>query len=159
MMRERVLLCVDDERSVLQALRRVLRREPYQIVTATGGQEGLALLQTQRVQVVVSDQRMPEMAGTEFLEQVKIHYPETVRVILSGYAEVYAIIDAINKAEVYRFLPKPWQDEELKYILQECFEQYDRNKLYRKLLSRFHDQKMHIDHGPSPSSRRSRRSP
>ncbi|MFQ5572562.1 MAG: response regulator [Rhodothermales bacterium] len=124
-MNDRILLCVDDEDSVLKSLKRCLRKEAYSVITATGGQEGLDVLEAHPVQVVLSDQRMPGMKGTEFLRRVKDRYPDTIRVVLSGYAEVHAILDSINEGQVYRFLPKPWNDEELKVTLRQCFAHYD----------------------------------
>ena len=124
-MSEPTILCVDDEPGVLNALRRLLRKEGYKILMANGGNEGLALMDKQKVHIVISDQRMPEMTGTEFLQEVKSRFPQAVRVILSGYAEIHAIVDAINKAEVYRFLPKPWDDDELKETIKHCLAHYD----------------------------------
>lgn len=139
-MRDLVLLIVDDEVGVLRSLKRLLRKENYQIVTATGGAEGLALLEKHTVQVVLSDQRMPEMMGTAFLRQVKERYPDTVRVMLSGYAEVHSILDSINQGEIYRFLPKPWNEEELKVTLRQCFERYDLMRQNRELVGQVQQQ-------------------
>jgi CheY-like chemotaxis protein len=111
--REYVLL-VDDESSILSSLRRILRREGYNILTAESAVEGFALLAKHPIQVIVSDQRMPEMNGIEFLSKVKSMHPKTVRMVLSGYSDVSAVTDAINKGAVYRFLTKPWNDELLK---------------------------------------------
>lgn len=134
-MAERVLLCVDDDTSVLHALQRSLRKEDYRVLLATGGQEGLDLLADHTVQVVLSDQRMPGMEGTAFLQQVKLRYPGTIRVMLSGYADVHAILESINKGEIYRFLPKPWNDDELKRILRQCFDQHDLMRRNRETLA------------------------
>lgn len=139
-MRDRVLLCVDDEVSVLRSLRRCLRKEDYQIVTASGGAEGLALLETHPAQVVLSDQRMPDMVGTAFLQQVKEYYPDTIRVVLSGYAEVHAILASINQGEIYRFLPKPWNEEELKVTLRQCFDRYDLIRQNHDLIGQIQEQ-------------------
>ncbi|WP_018989522.1 EAL domain-containing protein [Aromatoleum toluclasticum] len=111
--RETILL-VDDEPSILSALRRTLRREGYDILVAGSAEEGFSVLAKQPVQVIVSDQRMPGMSGTEFLSRVKILYPRTVRMVLSGYSEISAVTDAINRGAIYRFLSKPWDDEQLK---------------------------------------------
>jgi diguanylate cyclase (GGDEF)-like protein/PAS domain S-box-containing protein len=108
------VLFVDDESNILASLRRTLRREGYEILTAASASEGFALLAKNLIQVVVSDQRMPEMNGTEFLARVKTLYPETVRMVLSGYSEISAVTDSINKGAVYRFMLKPWDDEQLK---------------------------------------------
>jgi len=112
--RRSTVLFVDDEGNILSSLKRTLRREGYDILTADSASQGFSLLATNDVQVIVSDQRMPEMNGTEFLSRVKNLYPETVRMVLSGYSEISAVTDAINKGAVYRFMMKPWDDEVLK---------------------------------------------
>lgn len=139
-MSDRVLLCVDDEASVLRALKRCLRKEAYRVVTATEAREGLRMLETHRVQVVVTDQRMPGMQGITFLQKVKKQYPDTVRVVLSGYADVHMILDSINQGEIYRFLPKPWNDEELKTTLRQCFQQHDLIRQNRELMVQTREQ-------------------
>ena len=111
--RETILL-VDDESNILSALRRTLRREGYEILVAGSAEEGFSVLAKHPVRVIVSDQRMPGMSGTEFLSRVKILYPRTVRMVLSGYSEISAVTDAINRGAIYRFLSKPWDDEQLK---------------------------------------------
>jgi response regulator RpfG family c-di-GMP phosphodiesterase len=108
------VLFVDDEVNILSSIKRTLRREGYEILTANSAAEGFSLLARNSVQVIVSDQRMPEMNGTEFLSRVKNLYPETVRMVLSGYSEISAVTDSINKGAVYRFMLKPWDDEQLK---------------------------------------------
>lgn len=124
-MHNRTILFVDDEGNILSSIRRALRGEPYKILTAGSGPEALAVLAKEPVQVVVSDQRMPEMTGTEFLAQVKKRHPETVRIVLSGYSDAHAILAAINQGEVFRFLTKPWDAEELKSTLLQCLDQYE----------------------------------
>jgi len=122
---ERAILCVDDEEGILNSLKRLLRKEPYKIFTAAGGVAGLELLSQHPVQIVISDQRMPGMSGTQFLQEVKKEWPDTIRVILSGYAEADSILESINQGEVYRFLAKPWKDESLKATIRQCFDHYD----------------------------------
>lgn len=124
-MSEKTVLFVDDEEPIVRSLQRALRREPYRILTATSGAQGLEILETQTVQLVVSDQRMPGMTGSEFLKIVSERYPDAVRVILSGYAEAHVIVDAINGGGVYRFLAKPWDDAELKMQIRQCLEHHD----------------------------------
>ena len=123
-MSEDTVLFVDDEESILRSLQRALRKEPYRILTAGSGKEGLAILESEKVQLIVSDQRMPVMTGSQFLQEVRASSPESVRVILSGYAEPNIIVDAINNGGVYRFIGKPWNDEELKTSLRQCLEHY-----------------------------------
>jgi response regulator RpfG family c-di-GMP phosphodiesterase len=118
---ERTVLLVDDEAHVLAALTRTLRRDGYTILTAPSARAAFDLLALHPVQVVISDQRMPEMNGTEFLRRVKLLYPDTVRMILSGYAELEMIISAINTGEIYRFFTKPWDDEGLRAAVREAF--------------------------------------
>lgn len=123
-MSDMTLLLVDDERPILNALIRLLRKEPYRVVTASSGEDALEILDDREVQVVVSDFRMPGMSGIELLREVKQRYPNTVRCVLSGYADGHVIMDSINVGEVYRFLPKPWEDDDLIETLDECFEHY-----------------------------------
>ncbi len=124
-MSEHAVLAVDDEKSILSSLRRSLRKEPYKLFTAESGAEGLEILAANEIQMVVSDQRMPNMSGTEFLSQVKDLYPDTVRVVLSGYAEAEAIVDSINRGAVFRFIGKPWEDEDLKTIIRQGLAHYN----------------------------------
>jgi ActR/RegA family two-component response regulator len=121
---QRQMLLVDDEENVLRALSRVLRRDGYTIHIATSAAEGLDILATQRIQVIVSDQRMPGMSGVEFLSRVKEMYPETVRVILSGYTDLATVTDAINRGAIYKFLTKPWNDDEIRQQVEEAFRRH-----------------------------------
>jgi len=115
------LLVVDDEENILAALRRTLRREPYTVLVANSGAEGLRILAERHVDVVVSDQRMPGMSGTDFLRSVKKAYPHTVRMVLSGYTELKSVTDAINEGAIYKFLTKPWDDDHLRANIAEAF--------------------------------------
>jgi diguanylate cyclase (GGDEF)-like protein/PAS domain S-box-containing protein len=118
---ERTLLLVDDEPDILNSLKRLLRRSGYRILTAGSGAEGLELLALNSVQVIVSDQRMPIMNGSEFLSRVKSLYPDTMRIVLSGYTELAALTDAINRGAIYKFVTKPWDDDELREVIREAF--------------------------------------
>lgn len=117
----RMLLLVDDEPNILSALRRQLRGAGYQILTASSGHEGLDLLLRNKVDVIVSDQRMPGMTGVEFLRTVKQMYPETVRIVLSGFTELQAVTDAVNEGAIYKFLTKPWDDMQLREHIAQAF--------------------------------------
>lgn len=110
---ERTILLVDDEEDIGAALARLLRRDGYTILRATSGEEALALLAERSVGVVISDQRMPGMTGVAFLTMVKELYPDTIRIILSGYADLDAVTDAINHGAIYKFLAKPWDNDAL----------------------------------------------
>ncbi|MBV6324511.1 EAL domain-containing protein [Duganella violaceipulchra] len=118
---ERTILLLDDEPHILSALRRVFRNEHYQILQTTSPFEAFELLAMHRVQVILSDQRMPIMSGTDFLSKVKELHPDTVRIILSGYTELESVIDAINRGAVYRFFTKPWDDQQLRDHVREAF--------------------------------------
>lgn len=114
------ILFVDDEVGVLRSMQRLFRKENINVLTAQGGAEGLAVLAKQTASVVVSDQRMQGMRGTDFLKKVCEQYPDTIRCILSGYAEMDSVVAAINDGHVYRFIAKPWDDDELKGYLEDC---------------------------------------
>ncbi len=129
----RTLLLVDDEENNLRALTRVFRRDGYTLFTATSGAAGLALLAQHEVGVVISDQRMPEMTGVEFLSQVKERYPNTLRIVLSGYTELKSICDAINHGAVYKFLTKPWEDDLLRQHVENAFVHYELRSENRRL--------------------------
>ncbi|VAW98102.1 diguanylate cyclase/phosphodiesterase (GGDEF & EAL domains) with PAS/PAC sensor(s) [hydrothermal vent metagenome] len=124
---QRTLLLVDDEPNVLKALKRLLYKEDYQILTADSGAEGLQQLADHKVNVIVSDQRMPNMTGVEFLGQVFELYPDTVRIVLSGYADFSAVTDAINKGAIYKFFTKPWNDDQMLANVFEAFRHSELN--------------------------------
>lgn len=133
-MRDSVVLCVDDEPNILSALTRLLRPEGYHFITASSASEGLLIMEKQPVHMVISDQRMPDMSGLEFLSRVKERRPDTVRMVLTGYADINIILDAINKDEVYRFLTKPWNDDELKITIRQGLHHYDLVQMNRSLI-------------------------
>ncbi|HEX5803670.1 MAG TPA: EAL domain-containing protein [Azospira sp.] len=130
---EKILLLIDDEPNVISSLNRLLRGKGYRIVTTTSTREGFDLMATLRPGVVICDQRMPEMTGTEFLRRVKELYPETVRIVLSGYTELNSVIDAVNQGAVYKFLTKPWEDDALCESIQDAFRIYDLSRENREL--------------------------
>ncbi len=143
-MSSNAVLLVDDEKHVLRSLERLLRKEGYDILTAESGLEGLAILEERAAQVVVTDQRMPGMTGVEFLEKVKELYPATVRVVLSGYADVGVIVESINKGQIFRFLAKPWNDDELKATIRQCLEQHSILTINRELMERTRKQNLEL---------------
>ena len=110
---QQTLLLVDDEVSIRNSLKRLLRKEGYKVLTAASGREGLEILKSQNINVILSDERMPHMPGHEFLTAAQEISPQTTRMILSGYADFDAISKAVNEAEIYRFLVKPWDDKQL----------------------------------------------
>jgi serine/threonine-protein kinase len=113
------ILFVDDEERILTALRSIFRHN-YRVFTATNGREAIDFVTKFRPHVVVSDQRMPEMTGVELLRQVKIASPQTVRMLLTGYSDLAAIVGSLNDGEVYRFVSKPWDNEEIQKTIAEA---------------------------------------
>ncbi|RJQ52586.1 MAG: response regulator [Nitrospiraceae bacterium] len=119
------ILCVDDEENVLRSLKRIFLDSDYEILTAGSGDEGLKILgNTEPVQIVISDYRMPGMNGVDFLREVYKLCPETVRIVLSGYADTAAIVEAVNVGHIYKFIPKPWNDDELKVAISNALDRY-----------------------------------
>jgi len=137
---EHTVLFVDDEINILNALKRLLRKEGYRILTAGGGADGLDILGQHDVHLVVTDQRMPGMSGTEFLAKVKETHPEVIRIVLTGYTEVDSITESINKGHVYKFMLKPWNDQNLKLEIKQALEQYElmqvNKTLHEKLIDK-----------------------
>ena len=130
---KRPVLIVDDEPDMLDSLRSLLRYD-FAVYTAGSGAEGIALLQKREIHVVMTDQRMPEMTGVDFLKKAHTEHPEAVRVIFTGYADIDAVVDAINQGNVFRYVTKPWDPEQLIATLQEAGEQYDLILERRRLL-------------------------
>lgn len=134
------ILCVDDEKNILNSLKRLLRNENYKILTAGSAKEGLKKLETTKVDLVLSDQRMQEISGVEFLSRVKELFPDVIRIILSGYTEVNTITAAINEGNVYKFILKPWNDEELKITIRHSLDHYELLQENKKLYLRIREQ-------------------
>jgi response regulator RpfG family c-di-GMP phosphodiesterase len=118
------ILFVDDEENVLRSLKRLFMSEDYTVLTALSGPDGLAVLKEVEVPVIISDQRMPVMTGAEFLEKSRELSPDSVRIILTGYADVEAAIGAINRGGAYRYVSKPWNDNELLLVIKDAFDKY-----------------------------------
>jgi len=116
------ILCVDDEPNILSSLRRLFRTKGFQVRIAEGGKAGLTLLETETVDLVISDMRMPEMDGAQFLEQVRSRWPDTVRLLLTGYSDITSVIEAINRGEIYRYITKPWDDNDIVLIVRQALE-------------------------------------
>ncbi len=125
------ILFVDDEENILNALRRLFRPTGYKVTIAHSGAEALAALEQQPVDLIVSDMRMPQMNGAELLEQVRHRWPNTVRILLTGYSDMSMTVDAINKGNIYRYISKPWDEGELLAAVSQAleFKQLERDKL------------------------------
>jgi putative nucleotidyltransferase with HDIG domain len=127
------VLFVDDEVNILKALQRLLRNEDMEVLCVSRGPEALELLEKSSAQVVVSDQRMPEMSGVDFLAQVREHWPDMVRMMLTGYTEMDVAVEAINRGEIYRLITKPWNDDELRATIRQAFDHADLKAEIRRL--------------------------
>ena len=127
------LLFVDDEDGVLKALRRIFQDENYQILTACNASDALMILEKHTVHLIVSDHRMPGMTGAQLLKQIKGRWPETIRIMLTGYADVQSIMGAVNEGSVYKFITKPWNDEDLRLTISLALQQYALMQENRKL--------------------------
>lgn len=136
-MKDISVLFVDDERSVLSSLERFLISEPYEKLFSQSPEEALDLFKNQSVHVVVSDMKMPKMDGLTFLRKIKEQYPDTIRIVLSGFSEIAQIIPCINTGEIFRYVTKPIDPEEFKNILYEAIEFYlmkrDKQDLVKRL--------------------------
>ncbi len=132
----RVLLVVDDDPGILSALDRLLHGTEIQVLTTGRIDEAFDLLATHPVGVILCDQRMPSMTGTEFLRRARVLHPHTVRIVLSSFIELNSVIDAVNRDAIYRFLTKPWDDQTLLDSLRDAFRQYEMNQENRKLPQR-----------------------
>jgi DNA-binding NtrC family response regulator len=134
-----MLLLVDDDANALSALRRMLRHTDIHVFTTTSPNEGFELLAANPVGVVVCDQRMLEMTGTEFLRRVKELFPATVRIVLSGYTDLDSVIDAVNRGAIYKFLTKPLQDTTLLESLEDAFHLHEIERDNHILTQQLHD--------------------
>lgn len=141
------VLIVDDEESITHALNRLFRNADYEISTALSGKDALAILRNsdRPFSLIISDQRMPEMTGVEFLAEAKKIFPDAIRVLLTGYADADAIIDAINRGGVYRYISKPWNDQDMLFQVQQSLERYELVEENRRLLELTNKQNLELN--------------
>ena len=126
------IMIVDDEPANVRALQRVFSSE-YDVITAGSGAEALEKLQQEDVAVLITDQRMPEMTGIELLKRSVSIRPRMVRIILTGYSDIEALVEAINSGQVYKYVTKPWSNEDLKLLVRRALEHYENSKRYFEL--------------------------
>ncbi len=117
------ILYVDDELNNLVSFKAVFRIK-YKVHTAISGEEAINILRTNEVNIIITDQRMPQMTGVEFLETIIGEFPDPIRILLTGYADMNAVIDAINKGKIFHYLTKPWNEEELDMTITRAYEVY-----------------------------------
>ncbi|RFS18943.1 response regulator [Chitinophaga silvatica] len=132
------ILYIDDEIHNLNAFKASFRRM-YSVVTASSAEEAEKLLSEKEFQIIISDQRMPKMTGIEFFESILDRYPEPIRMLLTGYADINAVVDAINKGQVYKYFSKPWNEDELKHNIDKAYEVYALRKENRELTAKLLD--------------------
>jgi response regulator RpfG family c-di-GMP phosphodiesterase len=121
--KEITILYVDDEMNNLVSFKAVFRMK-YNVLTAISGEEAIKILKTNAVNLIITDQRMPNMTGVEFLESILDEFPDPVRILLTGYADMNAVIDAVNKGKIFHYLSKPWNEEELDMAITRAYEVY-----------------------------------
>ncbi|HEY4196495.1 MAG TPA: response regulator [Mucilaginibacter sp.] len=129
------VLYIDDEINNLNSFKASFRRD-FEIYTAQSAREGRKILDSNEIGVIITDQRMPGMTGIEFLESILSVYPDTIRILLTGFSDMNAVMDAINRGQVYKYLVKPWQNDELKLYIQNALEIYHLRKENKELAHR-----------------------
>lgn len=155
--RKPVVLCVDDEIPILNALRRVFLDEPWETLFAPGGEEGLHLVVSQQVDLVLADFRMPGMDGVEFLRRVRALRPECLRVVLSGYADIGLIVAALNDGQIYKFLSKPWNDDDLRHQVRNFLDHQRLDRENRRLDAELVELNLRLSQRVEASSRTAER--
>ena len=128
------ILLVDDEPEILYSLKGLLRRE-FNLYTAESGREAMEILEGHAIHVIMTDQRMPEMTGVQLMRRVANEYPQAIRIVFTGYADIKAVIDAINNGGLYRYITKPWDPDELIELLHEAAAKYDEILEPKRLLA------------------------
>jgi response regulator RpfG family c-di-GMP phosphodiesterase len=127
------ILYVDDEENNLQAFKATFRKD-YKIHLALSAEEGREVLKSNDVDIIITDQRMPDETGVDFLTSIIPRYPDPIRILLTGYTDIQAVIDAINKSQVYHYLTKPWEEEYMKTVIKNAFELLSLRKENKKLM-------------------------
>ena len=153
------VIIIDDEPLILQALKRVLRRQEWQISTFEDPEEALAYAAMETIDLALSDYRMPGMDGITFLKELKAIQPDTFRIVLSGQADMEAVLLAINQAEIYRFITKPWNDAELRITLEQAIRHREMLLENRRLADLVRSQQAQIDYQTSELERLEAESP
>src|SRR5262249_37287459 len=138
------LLVVDDEADLVHSVQALLRFE-YRVLGATRAAEGLKMLEREQVHIVMTDQRMPEMTGVEFLRRLREVSPDTVRLLFTAYADIKAVVDAINQGNVYRYITKPWEPQELQAVLRQAAEYYDLLTERKQLLAELQEKNRQLE--------------
>jgi response regulator RpfG family c-di-GMP phosphodiesterase len=126
------VLYVDDEENNLVSFKATFRLK-YNIAIATSAEAAMKILETKPAEIIITDQRMPNITGIEFLEKVIEKYPDPIRILLTGYADMNAVIDAVNKGKIFHYLSKPWDEKELDETIKNAYEVYKANKEIKEM--------------------------
>ncbi len=129
------MLYVDDEAHNLTSFKATFRKD-FKVHIAGSGAEGLEIVEKEELHIILTDQRMPNMTGIEFLEKAQVINPEPIRILITGYTDINAVVDAINKGQVYRYLNKPWNEGDLKATMEKAYEVYSLRRQNRELLDK-----------------------
>jgi response regulator RpfG family c-di-GMP phosphodiesterase len=129
------ILYVDDEENNLVSFKATFRLK-YNVLIASSADAAIKILESKPVEIIITDQRMPQMTGIEFLEKIIDKYPDPIRILLTGYADMNAVIDAVNKGKIFHYLSKPWSEQELNETIKKAFEVYQSNKEIKEMNSK-----------------------
>jgi response regulator RpfG family c-di-GMP phosphodiesterase len=135
---------VDDEPEVCNSVYHLLRRQ-YHVLRAHSAAEAIQIMAQHEVEIILTDQRMPEVTGVEMLQKIKTHYPEAIRMLFTGYADLHSVIAAINQGHVYRYLSKPWQPEELEAAVADAAAEFARLVQRERLLQDYQARIAHLE--------------
>ncbi|MFT6243819.1 MAG: response regulator RpfG family c-di-GMP phosphodiesterase [Salibacteraceae bacterium] len=138
------VLYVDDERHNLTSFKATYRKD-FSVHTAESAEEGLKILKENEINVVLSDQRMPKMTGVEFFKIIKKEYPEPIRILITGYSDIEAVIDSINQGQVYRYISKPWEPNDLRLIIEQANEVFSLRKENARLMEALKDSNQKLE--------------
>src|ERR1700733_10815768 len=138
------VLYIDDEINNLNSFKAAFRRD-FEIYTAQSAREGRKILDSNEIGVIITEQRMPGMTGIEFLESILAVYPDTIRILLTGFSDMNAVMDAINRGQVYKYLVKPWQNDELKLYIQNALEIYHLRRENKELAHKLQQAMTELD--------------
>jgi DNA-binding NtrC family response regulator len=139
--RKHTILCIDDDKNILTSLKRILQRESYEVLITSSSIEALNILKSNDdIHVMLCEQKMPEMSGTAFYAQTMEKYPDIVRIVLTGFADIDAISESINKGHIYKIILKPWNDDNLKLEIKQAVEYYELTQSNKRLTLQIFEQ-------------------
>ncbi len=138
------VLYIDDEPNNITSFRAAFRRV-FTIFTAESAEEGRKILETETIHVILSDQRMPKMTGIEFFQSILASHPDPIRILITGYTDINAVIDAINVGQVYKYLSKPWNEEEVKNTVLKSYEVFDLRRKNEELTEKLKDANVKLE--------------